>query len=93
MRTCKLCGTPTSLILNADPYCGFCYSMNGGFPETEAMQRAKRDIIEHLIQWLEGAEKAGQSPAPISFGSLVYDDLTFRDLVELARGKSSTKIG
>lgn len=57
--------------------------------ETVAMKRAKEEIIAHLIAWLETAEKAGQSPAPVSFGSLVTEDLTMRDLVELARGRAA----
>lgn len=60
--------------------------------ETEATRRAKEEIIEHLIRWLETAEKAHQSPEPVSFGSLVVEDLTLRDLVELARGKRSAKV-
>lgn len=55
--------------------------------ETAEMARAKEEIVDFLISWLETAEGKGQSPVPVSFGALVADDMTLRDLIELARGR------
>jgi len=55
--------------------------------ETTAMKRAKDEIVDFLIERMEASEKAGQSPAPVSFGALVTEDMTLRDLVELAQGR------
>lgn len=48
----------------------------------------KDRIIQHLLDWVRIAEDAGQSPVPISFGSLVEDDITLRDALEMA-GRNS----
>lgn len=50
-------------------------------------RRASDEIVDYLIHWLNEAEDHGQSPAPVSFGALVSEDMTMRDLVELARGR------
>lgn len=57
--------------------------------ETPAMKQAKEDLIEYMIWWLDEAARFQQSPGPISFGAVVMDDVTVRDLVEMARGRKS----
>jgi len=52
----------------------------------------KDRIIQHLLDWVKGAEDAGQSPTPISFSSLIEDDITLRDALEIAGRRSNTKV-
>lgn len=57
-----------------------------------AQELWKDRIILHLIEWVKTAEEAGQSPAPISFGSLIVDDITLRDALEMAGRNAKTKV-
>lgn len=52
----------------------------------------KDRIIQHLLEWVKTAEDAGQSPVPISFGSLIEDDITLRDALEMAGRNSKAKV-
>lgn len=56
--------------------------------KSPASERAKTAIVEYLIEWLEVAEEAGHNTAPpVSLGSVIEDDITLRDLIEMARGR------
>lgn len=60
----------------------------------EFISNAQRALLEHLLNRVEEAEKAGQSPVPMSFGSLIddpyfEDGTTVRDLVKFAMGKKT----
>lgn len=52
----------------------------------------KDRIIQHLLEWVKTAEAAGQSPVPISFGSIIEDDITLRDALEMAGRNSGAKV-
>lgn len=52
----------------------------------------KDRIIQHLLEWVKTAEDAGHSPVPISFGSLIEDDITLRDALEMAGRNSKAKV-
>ena len=52
----------------------------------------KDRIILHLLEWVKTAEDARQSPTPISFGSLIEDDITLRDALEMAGRNSKAKV-
>lgn len=55
--------------------------------ETKAMRQMKDEIIEALIEWMEQAHNAGQSPAPVHFSMIIRDDITLHDALEIARGR------
>lgn len=52
----------------------------------------KDRIIQHLLEWVAVAEDAGQTPMPISFGSLIEDDITLRHALEIAGRNSKSKV-
>lgn len=52
----------------------------------------KDRIIQHLLEWVKTAEDAGQSPVPISFGSLIEDDITLRHALEIAGRESKVSV-
>lgn len=52
----------------------------------------KDRIILFLLEWMKAAEDAGQSPAPISFGVLIEDDITLRHALRIAGRGSKAKV-